>query len=444
MNKLFLIGTILMFCFAVSTSAKAAGASLYFSPTSGTFYVGGTFDISILLNTNSNNVNAVRVDVEFDPKKLQIANPTAGKSFISVWVAQPSYSNEQGRATFRGGSPSPGINTSAGLVSTITFRAIAPGETTISFLETSLVLLDDGKGTNILSSLGQGQYSLKIPPPAGPKVFSSTHSDQNKWYRNNSPTFSWGKETLVTDFSYAIDHDFYGIPDNISEGDQTSVSYADLADGLWYFHVKAKKGGGWGDASNFPVQIDTTPPAVFSLTIDPKLKSSSVTSQEPIISFITTDSLSGLDHFELKTINLHQALLQEDTGFFVEVNSPYKLPSLETGEYAIIVRAFDKAINWRETSEKIDVIPVDQLFYMTKRGINVWALFLSWGELIFVLLPLTVFCLLVAFYYGRRKYREVRQKKNILENIKKKTEVAAENFKGKITPVDHQNLENSI
>ena len=438
MKKIFYIlsSIILLVSPLLSISpVEAAGASLYFSPASGTFSLGGTFDVSIFLNTGGNNINAVRADVAFDPKKLQIASPTAGKSFISVWVSQPSYSNEQGRASFRGGAPSPGINTSAGLVSTITFRVIAPGETTISFLDTSLVLLDDGKGTNILSSLGQGQYFLKIPPPAGPKVFSSTHPDQNKWYKNNSPTFSWAKEDLVTDFSYAIDHDFYGIPDNVSEEIQTSISYADLTDGLWYFHVKAKKGGGWGDASSYVVQIDTTPPAVFSLVVDPKLKSSSVTSKEPIVSFITTDSLSGLDHFELKAINLRQALNQEDTGFFVEVNSPYKLPPLENGEYTIIVRAFDKAMNWRDTSEKIDVIPIDKPFYLTKKGINIWTLFLGWGELIFILLPLTVFCLLVAFYYFRRKYQQVYQKKNTLDNIKKKTKEEGETLKEKITKV---------
>jgi len=286
-----------------------------------------------------------------------------------------------------------------------------------------------------LSSLGQGEYSLKIPPPAGPKVFSSTHPDQNQWYNNNSVSFSWEKEAWVTDFSYIIDHDFYTTPDNISEGDQTSVSYTDLTDGLWYFHIKAKKGESWGGTSHALVQVDTTPPAVFSLTVEPKLKSPAVTSREPIISFITTDSLSGLDHFELKTIDLRQALIQEAADFFVEVTSPYKLPSLETGQYAIIVRAFDKALNWRDASQNIDVVPIDRPFYLTRKGINIWALFLGWGELIFVLFPLTVFCLMIAFYYGRRKYQRINQKKNILNNIKQKAKEEEETFKGKITMV---------
>jgi hypothetical protein len=287
--------------------AKADNASLYFSPNQGTFFVGSTFDVSVFVNTGGNDINAIKVDFKFDSKKLQIASPTAGKSFISVWAAQPAYSNILGTASFQGGVPSPGINTSSGLVSTITFRAIAPGETFISFSDSSQVLLDDGKGTNVLSSLGKGAYNLIIPPPEGPDVFSSTHSDQNKWHKNNNPTFSWGREQGVEDFSYSIDCDYQGVPDNISEGNHTSVSYNDLADGIWYFHIKAKKGGQWGGTSHYFTQIDTTEPANFSLEFEPKLKSPVMVSKEPIVSFITTDAFSGIDHYELKAIDLNTA-----------------------------------------------------------------------------------------------------------------------------------------
>ena len=172
-----LFSVLFSFCLVLPIGAKAAGGSLYLSPTTGTFFIGSTFDVSIFVNTGGNNVNAVKVDLKFDSKKIQIASPTAGKSFIEVWVAQPTYSNIQGTASFQGGVPSPGINTSSGLVSTITFRAVAPGKAAISISDSSQVLLDDGMGTNILSSTGRGEYQLVIPPPEGPKVFSTTHPE---------------------------------------------------------------------------------------------------------------------------------------------------------------------------------------------------------------------------------------------------------------------------
>lgn len=434
MKKLFFIFVILIFSLVVVPSAKGEGASLYLSPNSGTFFVGSTFDVSIFVNTGGNNVNAVKVDLKFDPKKLQIASPTAGKSFIAVWVSQPSYSNIEGTASFQGGAPSPGINTSSGLVSTLTFRAMNPGETIISLLDSSQVLLNDGKGTDILSSWGQGIYILKIPPPAGPKVFSPTHPDQNKWYKNGSPSFSWEKESGVTDSSYTIDHNFYGMPDNISEGSHDSVSYTDLEDGIWYFHVKAKKGGAWGGISHYLVQIDATPPAAFSLVFEPALKSPVLTSKEPIVSFITTDALSGLDHFELKAIDLRKTLEKKDTGFFVEVDSPYRLPRLDAGEYEIVVRAFDQAMNFRDASERIDVIPIEKAFYITKRGINIWAIFLNWRKVTLILIPLIILILIIVFRW-QKIYRLVYQRKKRLGEVKEKAEKDREKLKEKLREV---------
>ena len=187
--------------FLLPLFSRAEGASLYLSPSSGTFYVGSTFDVSILLNTGGQDINAVEVNLQFDPEKLQVARPTTGKSFIEIWISQPAYSNVRGRLSFIGGIPSPGINTSSGLVSTVTFRAIAPGKASISFLDSSGVYRNDAKGTNILDSVGRGEYEILIPPPEGPKVYSSTHPDQNKWYKNNNPTFSWEKEEDVTSLS---------------------------------------------------------------------------------------------------------------------------------------------------------------------------------------------------------------------------------------------------
>jgi hypothetical protein len=413
---------LILFCITNFPPAivRAAGASLYLSPGNGTFFVGNTFDISILVNTNNNDINAVKVELKFDPKKLQIANPTTGRSFISVWVAQPNYSNVEGTAFFQGGVPSPGINTTAGLVSTITFRAIAPGETNIYFSEDSKVLLNDGKGTNILNSINKGAYTLLIPPPEGPIVFSSTHPDQNKWYKNNSPSFSWEKGDEMTDFSYSIDNDYSGVPDNISEGNQTNVSYTDMKDGIWYFHIKAKKGQAWGGVSHYVVQIDTTPPAVFNIDFEPKLKSPRTTSREPIVTFLTTDALSGTEHYELKVVSF-DSLNKNQAPFFTETASPYKLPQLNVGENEIIVRAFDAAGNWRDASKKIEVISLGKILYITENGINIWLFLVPWWLLIlFILIVLIIIFMIILLH--RRRSRELNKIRKNLQDLKEKTE----------------------
>ena len=405
---------------------NAASASLYLSPNSGTFFVGSTFDVSVFVNTGDNNINAVQVDLKFDPKKLQIASPTAGSSFISVWISQPTYSNTEGTASFKGGIPSPGLNTSAGLVSTVTFRATTPGETTIYFSDSSRVLLDDGKGTNILTSIGRGVYTLSIPPPEGPEVFSPTHSDQNKWYKNNNPTFSWVKEEGVLNFSFSLDHDPQGIPDSIPKEEFNSISYAGLKDGIWYFHVKAQKGGVWGGTSHYLVQIDTTPPAAFTPNVYPSTKTSD---SQPIISFITTDALSGFDHFETKAIDITPNKKGQEAGFFVEAVSPYKLPNLFIGKYLLVIRTFDKAGNWRDESINIEIIP--EGINVTKQGISFSGLFLPWWQI--ALLILLIIILFGRFsIYRLKKQQKLRiELKQRLEEREKKLKEEVEEIKTK-------------
>ena len=431
LSYFILLFSLLIFTFCISIQkVRAEGASLYFSPASGAFLIGSTFDVSVFVNTNGNNINAVKVNIKFDPKKIQVANPTAGKSFIEAWVSQPTYSNIKGTMSFTGGVPSPGINASAGLVSTVTFRAISPGQTSIFFSDSS-AHLDDGKGTDILTSTGRGVYTLLIPPPEGPKVFSFTHPDQNKWYNNNNPTFSWEKEEGVTDFSYSLDHSSYGVPDNISEGDSISVSYTDLEDGIWYFNVKAKKAESWGGTSHYLVQIDTTSPADFPLVFEPPLMSPRLISKNPIITFITTDALSGISHYELKTVDFTKVDEKAEVGFFIEIASPYKLPLPNFGEYEVIVRVYDRAGNWRDVSEKIEAIAPEKAFFVTESGVNVFGIFLSWWRAMFIL-TLLISVILALVFRWRKSHQRFEQRRRALREIKEKAEKNGADVKKKL------------
>jgi len=411
---------------ALSHQAKAAGASLYFSPAEGSFFIGSTFDVSVFVNTGRNDVNAVQVDLKFDSSKLQVASPTAGKSIISIWIAQPTYSNTEGTISFKGGIPTPGINTSAGLVSTVTFRAIAPGTTTVSFLDTCQVLLNDGKGTNVLTSKARGVYTILIPLPEGPKVYSPTHPDQNKWYKNNNPTFSWEKEEGVTEFSYSFDQDPSGVPDNNPEGNFTSVSYSNVGDGIWYFHVKAEKDQVWGGTSHFLVQIDSSPPAAFTPIAEPGVKTSE---RQPLIFFVTTDALSGIDHYEIKYIDVTREKEERATGFYIEVSSPYRLPRLDIGRYLIIVRAFDVAGNFREGTVKIQIFP--EGIFFTEKGIHYKDIIIPWILVFLVLLILLLLIMVLITLFWRKRKKLTERKKRELEEIEEKLRSYRQNISDK-------------
>ncbi len=420
MKNIFRVLTFLIVFFLTAPLTQASGASLYLSPNGGTFYIGSTFDVSILLNTSGNSINAIKADLKFDPKKLQVVNPATGKSFVSVWAVPPFYSNTKGKMSFQGGIPSPGIRASSGSVLTITFRAIEPGETTISLLDSSKVLLDDGKGTNVLSSIGSGKYIISLPVPEGPIVTSSTHPDQNNWYKNNNVAFSWSKGGETTDFSYVLDTDSQGVPDNESEGSKSSTSYSNLEDGIWYFHIKSKTENDWGGISHYLVKIDSNDPASFNIEVSPSAKTSF---SQPIISFITTDAFSEMDYYEVKVIDITIDRKNRKEAFFIETTSPYQLPVLGIGKYLAVVRAYDKAGNWQEKSVEIEIAP--EKILVTERGVWMEGTFLSWWPILLALLILVILILLALIILWRR---EKEQEAYFTEELKEKEQIIRRNL----------------
>jgi hypothetical protein len=395
--------------------AEGESASLYLSPYQGTFFVGTTFDVSVFVNTEGNSINAVQIDLEFSPDLLQVTSPTAGSSFISVWIDQPFYSNKQGIISFKGGVPSPGIKTSAGLVSTISFRAKTSGTATISFSDSSRILLADGRGTNILKSTAIGNYTLIISPPEGPKLFSPTHPSLTTWYKNNNPNFFWQKDPGVTDFSYSLDQDPQGIPDNIPETEQNSITLNDVKDGAWYFHVKARKGGVFGGTSHYPLRIDTAPPQEFKIDIEAV---SGITGSRFFAYFSADDLLSGMDYYETSVVNL-SGPEKEANPFFIEAVSPYRIPFEETGKYAIIAIAYDKAGNYAEGRTTLNIIT--PFISYDSKGLRIKDLFFPWWLVCIVLL----IGIVVA---GVSRYQR-QQRKDLAGRLRKEVEEAEKEIK---------------
>ena len=353
-KKIWLLGSalVLLFCFA---PGQAKASSLTVSPPSGTFTVGSTFDVTIFLNTEKESINAVRIKLSFPPDKLQLVPDTAERSIITVYSSPPAFDNQKGIVDLQGGVPG-GINVSNGQVIKLTFRVKAVGESVLRFLDESQVLANDGVGTDVLKDTQNGVYKFILPPPAGPIVVSPTHPDQAKWYAVPNAHLIWSPDSSGVDgYSYVISDMPTDIPDDISEGLRESVSYNGSQDGVRYFHIKSLNGGSWGGTTHFALNIDASPPAEFPITIVPSART---TSRQPIIQFTTTDSFSGLDHYEMKLVRLNPVVqtAQADQPIFIEIISPYVFQELELGNYDVIIRAYDKAGNFIEKSQRLRIV----------------------------------------------------------------------------------------
>lgn len=380
-----LLPTLFLLTFFVICPLTASAGALLLSPTSGTFTVGSTFDVQILLDTEGKSVNALDVDLRFPPDKLQLVSPHTDVSVISLWTSQPQFNNQTGRVRLQGGIPR-GINVNSALVATLTFRVRAVGTAILNFSDLSKVLLNDGLGTDDLSRQENAVYTLMLPPPAGPIVVSETHPDQSVWYPAANVILKWASTEAVQGYSYIFDEEPVSRPDDIGEGTRSSVIYKNVPDGKRYFHIKALREGTWGGITHFGVKIDTEAPAEFPLEVLPGKRTSS---RDVVIKFATTDTLSGLDHYELKIIPLSPELSEGgeagDQSLFIEAESPYIAPSLSTGPYDIFVRAFDKAGNYREVVERLTI--TDRFVGFTSRdGLVFGPYVIGWWWLLLLLI----------------------------------------------------------
>ncbi|HEX3047021.1 MAG TPA: Ig-like domain-containing protein [Bacillota bacterium] len=116
---------------------------------------------------------------------------------------------------------------------------------------------------------------------------------------------------------------------------KTNYSLSSGSDGERTVYVQYKNGGGATSAIyNYVITLDTNLPQAFSVTANPN---NWTPNQQPVLTFTTTDTLSGVDHFDLTV----------DGGTPLIVTSPYQLPVQTDGAHTIIITAIDKAGNRR-------------------------------------------------------------------------------------------------
>ena len=374
---------------------------IFFAPQTGTFIQGSIFEVPVYINTKGSNVNAIQLHLSFDSDILSVVNPSSGSSIISLWVEAPSYDNSRGTATFVGGIPN-GIKTSSGLIANITFQAKKPGVAIVKVRDTTQVLLNDGMGGSTLFEANQGRYTVVPTPPGSVNVFSETHAFQDRWYNNKNPVLWWTEDPGVTGFSFILDDKPNTIPDNEVDTNGTMKSYQDQLEGLWYFHIKAMKNGAWGSATHFEVRIDATPPADFRPTVN-YLTATII--NRALVSFFTTDALSGLDHYEVGVIDKSSAA--SVSPIFFRTDSPYQIPFDTIANARLIVRAFDRAGNVRDSS--IDVsAPFLPFLFVRNHAV---AILLS-------LLTLILTLFIMHYFLGHHIARHARTIWRILTNKK--------------------------
>lgn len=411
-QKFYILLLVAVYSLLVTASANAA--TLYFSPSSGSYTVGSNFSVSVYVSSADQAMNAASGAISFPSDKLEVSSISKSGSIISLWVQEPSFS--QGAVNFEGIVLNPGFIGASGKIITANFKVKAAGAASILFSSGS-VLANDGKGTNILTSLGNAQFSLAGAPPAGsqtpeaitpstvfgapsaPQISSPTHPDPDKWYSNNNPEFNWPMPDNITAVRLLYDKFPDSKPQIVYSPSILEKQIENLNDGVYYFHAQFKNKNGWGDTAHFRFQIDTNPPKPFSIKF---LEGTETGNPRPTVLFDTTDSVSGVDYYWVKI---------GEGDFFdllsvIVKNNPYTLPFQSPGKRIILVQAFDKAGNFSVNTAEFTILPPPPPpSKLVKLGAEA-------TKFLAVAMPLLalIILLITLFWYGWRKFSLLRKR----------------------------------
>ena len=374
-------------------SSSALAATLYVTPLSASIPEGATFSVTVKTDTQGQPVNTVEANVSFDSSKLEILSVTPGATFTLNTPGSPSHTDST--AYFSEGIPSPGYTGSAGIVGRITFKAIAQGDASIS-VSSGQVLLNDGNATDAYSGSSGSTITVTVAPPATTNtpppststttapssdalsltVTSDTQPDQDSWYAATTATLDWAKPDTAKGYSYKLDTVADTVPDDTIDTTATTKTFTDLADGTWYFHIKALDSkGNSGPTSTYKVLVDSTAPDAFTATQDSAVPGT--------VDFTATDSGSGIDHY---TISRDGVVVSQSAA------SPFTFPKLTPGTYSVTVTAYDKAGNSTASNLSL-VVPVQQtlLQKVANSGWIVYAFALSiWLFLLAIIILLVI------------------------------------------------------
>ncbi len=112
--------------------------------------VGEIFPIPIELMNIPGSINVAQADLSYDPTMIEVVDLTTDGTFVSFFV-QKEFDNQKGYVRVSGGIPNPGYRKPTGLLATAYVKGIKPGAVELKYLESSLVLANDGRGTNLLA-----------------------------------------------------------------------------------------------------------------------------------------------------------------------------------------------------------------------------------------------------------------------------------------------------
>jgi hypothetical protein len=333
--------------------AFAEAATMSLSPGTGVYNSNSTFTVRVNVNSSGSSINAAEGTLSYNPKELSVVSVSRTSSIFNLWVTEPSFSNSAGTISFSGGLPS-GYTGSAGNIMSVTFRAVGSGPAKVNFSSGS-VLANDGKGTNVLTSMNGGTFTIQAAAPTPeaeevvveyvapantpgmPSVSSPTHGDEKAWHTAKEAVLNWDLPGGVIAVRTLLDDRATNVPTKVYDTPIRTITLSDLDEGVSYFHVQFKNEDGWGKVAHYRLAVDSEKPTSIDIKQPDDVDKNN---PEQVLEVVVNDVTSDVKRFKVQVDSGEPFELTRDSA-----TGTVKLPALEPGYHTVIIEAFDEAGN---------------------------------------------------------------------------------------------------
>lgn len=320
-------------------------STIAFAPDSDIFLLSTPQRIAIQITAGGESINAARAVIQFDPRALRVDEIAMENSFCGQgFVLEKRIDNQNGTITVACGKPN-GFMENRAIIADLVVQPLKTGNATLVFGTGTLVLANDGLGTNVLRALTNASYRIIAPAAAKRSneviLFSNSHPNQSRWYNQKNIHIDWSRPDSDTEYLYAFNRDAATIPTGERVTKKTGIDLTAESDGIYYFHIAPRKAGRVGQTSHYKFMIDATPPNT------PEIRQSA-----------TTVHADELVRFEF--LSHGDAMSGVQKNFYLQSNGGTWFPTLPSlyipfarGKYTIRVRVFDNAGNFSDANSII-------------------------------------------------------------------------------------------
>lgn len=264
--------------------------------------------------------------------------------------------NQQGISfvTFIATDNSPLGSLSTSQITRITIFSSTPNSSTISSGQITLPTASEIAPIICpVSSINSSEFKNISAVKINPNIYSPSHPYQDKWYSNNLVNLRWTNDPLALGYAMVFDKlpesapatSYYSLIDS-------QITYRDVPNGIWYFHLKVRYEDGWSKTYSYTVRVDTVSPKLQITNAEGPSKATIAATgadQSSMIRifFVGTDTDSGIDHYEYRF----------DEGQWQAALNPVLIDQNESSKI-VSIRAIDKAGNVSEEGISLKTLEI--------------------------------------------------------------------------------------